>query len=370
VSNDQFDYLVIGAGMAGASLAARLAPHATVGLLEMETQPGYHSTGRSAASWIENYGNDTIVRLNRASFNFLASPPEEFPCDGVLTKRGVLWVARPGSESSLAEMYSDDVVELDEAAALQKVPALKAGGIAGFGFEDQAYDIDVATLHQAHLKTFKANGGLLVCDAKVASLVRVDGEWRVTTAAGRKLSAGVVVNAAGAWADEVAKLAGVKPVGLQPLRRSAAMIPVPESFEVREWPFVVEVEEAFYFRPDGGQLMLSPADTTPVEPHDAWADDLAIAQAADVFAQVMQFEVSRVTHTWAGLRTFAPDSTPVVGMDETPGFFWFAGQGGYGIQTSPAMASLGMSLLLDKPLESELQKQKFDIAAVAPGRLR
>jgi len=354
MSNDRFD----------------LAPHATVGLLEMESQPGYHSTGRSAASWIENYGNDTIVRLNRASFNFLKAPPAEFPCGGVLTKRGVLWVARPGSESTLAEMYGEDIVELYEADALRKVPALKAGGIAGFGFEDQAYDIDVATLHQAHLKSFKADGGSLVCDAEVTGLSLTDGVWEVITKAGRTFTTPVVVNAAGAWADTVATLAGVKPVDLVPLRRSAAMIPVPESFEARDWPFVVEVEEAFYFRPEGGQLMLSPADTTPVEPHDAWADDLAIAEAADVFGQVMQFDVSRVTHTWAGLRTFAPDSTPVVGMDEKPGFFWCAGQGGYGIQTSPAMASLGMSLLLDKPLEPELQKQKFDVAAVAPGRLR
>ncbi len=365
-----FDFLVVGAGMAGVSLGARLAESAHVAVMEMEDQAGYHSTGRSAASWIENYGNETIVKLNRASFDFLNSPPEGFPCDGVLRKRGVLWVARAGSEDGLGEMFNDDVVEISATRALEYVPALKVSGLRRFGYEAEAYDIDVAKLHQAHIKMLKSHGGELKCNAEVVAIDRADARWKVTTRAGEEYSADTVVNAAGAWADEVARLAGVKPVNLEARRRSAGMVPVPDEYSIENWPFVVEVEEAFYFRPDGGKLMLSPADATPVEAHDAWADDLELAKAAAVFDEVMQFSVTRVSNTWGGLRTFAPDATPVVGMDEVPGFFWFAGQGGYGIQTSPAMASLGTSLLLGNALETALREQAFDIASVAPSRLR
>lgn len=361
------DFVVVGAGIAGASVSARLAPSASVALVEAEERPGYHSTGRSAASWIENYGNDTIVKLNRASFDFLNSPPHDVSAESVLHPRGVLWTALTGQEQTLEDALNDDVVIASAEEALARVPALRNDSGMRFAWEGAAFDIDVSRLHDGYLRCAKRHGASLHCNARVEGLDRIDGGWRVSTAS-EVFEAPVVVNAAGAWADELAGLAGVKKTGLTPMRRSAAMIPVPEQYEVSQWPMVVNVEESFYFRPDGGSLMLSPADTTPVEPHDAYADDLAIAEAADVFGRTMQFPVTRVTHTWGGLRTFAPDKTPIVGMDAVDGFFWLAGQGGYGIQTSPAMAMLASDLLLGNTLDHELQRVALDPKELSPQR--
>jgi len=361
------DFVVIGAGIAGASVCARLAQSASVALLEAEERPGYHSTGRSAASWIENYGNENIVKLNRASFDFLNAPPDDFPTDSLLHERGVLWTALPGQEDTLAAALNDDVVAATAAEALARVPALRSDSDMGFAWEEAAFDIDVARLHDGFLKQAKRGGATLHCNARVDDVTKTPSGWRVS-AGDDVFETPVVVNAAGAWADTVASLAGARPAGLTPLRRSAAMIPVPDEYEPSDWPMVVNVAESFYFRPDGGSLMLSPADTTPVEPHDAYADDMAIAEAADVFGRTMTFPVTRVTHTWGGLRTFAPDKTPVVGMDALDGFFWLAGQGGYGIQTSPAMAMLASDLLLGNTLDAQLQKVDLDPEELSPRR--
>jgi D-arginine dehydrogenase len=366
----EFDILVIGAGMAGASIAAALAPHARVAILEMEDRPGYHTTGRSAATYIETHGNKTIRKLTRASRTFLENPPTEVADESPLWTMGLLHVAHQGQEAAFDDLLrgASWLVEITPSEAVGHVPLLDPNAIRRAAFEASAMGIDVERLHSGYLRAAKARGATLFCHARVEALHKDGRNWRLETTAGA-FAAPVVVNAAGAWADQVAKAAGAAPVGLTPMRRSAAIIPPPEGIDVSGWPVVGDVEETYYFLPMGGKLMVSPADETPVEPHDAYADDLDLAEGIDRFQRAVTFEVRRVEHTWAGLRTFAPDRSPVVGFDpRCEGFFWFAGQGGYGIQMAPAMATLGASLILDRIVPVDLAAAGFDAAEVMPGR--
>jgi D-arginine dehydrogenase len=231
-----------------------------------------------------------------------------------------------------------------------------------------AEDIDVDLLHQGFLRRFRQAGGRLVCDAAASAIERRAGSWSLTTRAGT-FEAPVVVNAAGAWADAVAGLAGVAPIGLQPRRRSAALVSPPAGVDVSGWPLTFGAGETFYFKPMGGKIMISPADATPVEPHDAWADDMKIAEAIELYQQHMDHEITRLDHTWAGLRSFAPDGEPVVGYDpEAEGFFWLAGQGGYGIQTSPALSRTAAALILHEDVPGDVRAQGADAAAISPRR--
>ena len=365
-----YDVIVVGAGMAGASLAAELADEARVLILEMEERPGYHTTGRSAATFIEAYGNGVINKLTRASRDFLAAPPPDFSERPFLIDRGCLSLATPGDEAALDPMLgsSDVNVEISAADALRLVPILREDRIGRAAYEAEAKEIDVDALHNAYLRLAKARGATLLCRAAVGALDRDDGLWQVTTPQGR-FQAPSVINAAGAWADPLAELAGLQPLGLQPLRRSAALVVPPEGQEVMSWPIVGDVAETYYFLPMGGRLMVSPADETPVPPHDAFAEDLDVAQGIDHFEQAVTMSVNRVERTWAGLRTFAPDRTPVVGPDPAEsGFFWFAGQGGYGIQTAPAMARLGAALWHGGPLPADLADAGVTAAELDPGR--
>ena len=366
-----FDILVIGAGMAGASIAAALSPHARVAILEMEDRPGYHTTGRSAATFIENYGNATIRKLTRASRAFLEDPPGEITGASLLSPLGLLYLAHQGQEAAFEDLLRD-AAGLEEIAlteAVGHVPLLDPSAIRRAALEADAMGIDVDRLHTGYLRAAKAYGTALHCRATVEALHRDGRNWRLETTAG-PFAAPVVVNAAGAWADQVAEAAGAAPAGLTPMRRSAAIIPPPEGVDVSGWPVVADVGETYYFLPMGGKLMVSPSDETPVEPHDAYADDLDLAEGIDRFQQAVTFEVRRVEHSWAGLRTFAPDRRPVVGFDpQCEGFFWFAGQGGYGIETAPAMATLGASLILEGALPADLSARGFEVLEVDPRRL-
>jgi D-arginine dehydrogenase len=367
----EFDIVVIGAGMAGASIAAALTPHAGVAILEMEDRPGYHTTGRSAATFIETYGNATIRKLTRASRAFLEGPPSEITDASLLSPRGLLYLAHQGQEAAFEDLLREaaGLAEIAVSEAVGQVPVLAPGAIRRAAFGADVMAIDVDRLHAGYLRAAKARGGALYCRAKVEALHRDGRIWRLETRAGR-FAAPVVVNAAGAWADWVAEAAGAAPVGLTPMRRSAAIIPPPDGVDVSVWPLVGDVGETYYFLPMGGRLMVSPADETPVEPHDAYADDLDLAEGIDRFQQAVTFEVRRVEHSWAGLRTFAPDRSPVVGFDpERDGLFWFAGQGGYGIQTAPAMATLGASLILEAALPADLSAMGFEVPEVDPRRL-
>ncbi len=368
-----FDILILGAGMAGASAAARLAPHARVLVVERESHPGYHSTGRSAALFSETYGNAPVRALSRASRTFLFSPPDGFADYPLAHMRGSLYIARADQETEVADFLAqpdvaDNAHGVSVAEALRLCPILRPDYVASAVMEPQAADVDVNALHQGFLKMLRGAGGRVVTDAGVTALARADGVWTVRTAAG-DFSAPVVVNAAGAWADEVATLAGVKPLGISPFRRTAMLLEAPAGLAVDALPNTIDIGELFYFKPDAGQILLSPADETPSPPCDAQPDEMDVAIAIDRMQTATTLDVRRVRRKWAGLRSFAPDRSPVIGYDtQAEGFFWLAGQGGYGIQTAPAASVLAAALILRQPFPAELAEHGVTASDVSPGR--
>ncbi len=346
------DILVIGGGMAGISAAARMADTARVIVLEAEASIGYHSTGRSAAAFIVNYGSPLLRVLNRASEAFFHDP-QLLGETSLLTGRGELMVARDEDLPAL-DAYLDGargIERLDAAQAVALVPILRADRIAAAAYEPAAYDIDVDRMLQGFARLLRARGGRIVPQAQVTALSHQGGVWIATTAQG-PFQAPVVVNAAGGWADKLAAMAGVATVGLRPLRRSAAIIPAPGGHDVTRWPLFTGASEDWYAKPEAGKLMVSPADEDPVEPHDVWADDMVIAEGLERYSQMVITPVTRVDHTWAGMRSFVADRNPVVGFaPDADGFLWLAGQGGYGIQTAPALSQLAADLCLGRTSE-------------------
>ncbi len=344
------EIIVIGGGIAGAGVAAFLAESAQVLLLEAEDRPGYHSTGRSMAMFIESYGNQTIRALNRAGKPYFDAPPLEDLDHDLLSDRGVLYIsdddAHGMAELDLVLAGGQSVSEISPDDAVRWVPILDRAGIHRAVIDESGQDIDVDALHQAWLKRLRRLNGEVICSAAVTGLSPADGGWDVETAA-QKYHAPIIVNAAGAWADSVAAMAGIAPCGLQPLRRSIAVLPAPDGVDISNWPLFGDAAETWYAKPEAGKLMVSPADADPVEPQDAYVDDMVLAEGLHRFEQAVTCPVTRVERSWAGLRTFAPDKTPVVGFAaEHPGFFWLAGQGGYGIQTSPGLSAFAASLVL------------------------
>jgi D-arginine dehydrogenase len=345
------DIAIVGAGMAGASLAAELAPHARVMLIEAEAQPGYHSTGRWAAFWHEAYGGPMIRPLTTASGGFLRDPPTEFHEGTFLRQRGALTIARSEDQPLLEDevrRFSGTCVVFerqDRAELEQHIPGLKPEWTSGL-FEPGCSDIDVASLHGAYLRKARRAGAQLMTDARVTAAQRYGHGWRIEAAQGN-LEAAVLVNAAGAWADQLAVMAGMAPIGIRPLRRTIAQLRTNPAAPA-DLPLVLDARGTFYFKPEpGGRLWLSPQDETAIDACDVRPEELDIAIAIDRFESAVDWRVERVEHSWAGLRSFAPDRLPVYGFDpRAPGFFWFVGQGGFGIQTAPAAAKLGASLLL------------------------
>ncbi|MDO5621661.1 MAG: FAD-binding oxidoreductase [Paracoccus sp. (in: a-proteobacteria)] len=340
------DVLVIGGGMAGISAAARIAADAQVTVLEAESAMGYHSTGRSAALMVRNYGGPVLRELNFASVSFLEQP-EGVSDFSLLSPRGELIVAAP-DELDAFESYlagSRGIERLNEAEALRYVPILRPERIAAAAIEHDAEDIDVDHMLQGFARLLRQRGGQIVTGVRVEA-IRFDGRLWHVTAGGKTYQAPVVVNAAGGWADKLAEMAAVTPVGLQPMRRTACLIPAPDGYDITKWPMFVSASERFYAKPDAGKLMISAAEEDPVDPHDVWADDMVLAEGIDRFQQAVTIEVTRVEHTWAGMRSFVSDRTPVVGFaPDAQGFFWLAGQGGYGIQTAPALSQLAADLI-------------------------
>lgn len=328
------DIVIVGAGMAGASLAAALAPHAAVTLLEAESRPGFHATGRSAAFWSESYGGPSIQPLTTASGSFLRD-------NGFLSPRGAIHLADAAGEAALAmlarELVEVPMEELDRTALEAAIPGLKPGWAHGLA-EPGCADIDVAALHAFYLR-----GLNVVTDARLLAAGR-DARWRIETMAG-SFEADILVNAAGAWADQVAARCGVRPLGIRPYRRTIAQLRIDPPAPA-ELPLIVDAAGRFYFKPEaGGRLWLSPHDETACDPCDCAPEELDIAIAIDRLERVVDWRVERVEHAWAGLRSFAADRLPVYGFG-APGFFWCAGQGGFGIQTAPAAAALAAALLL------------------------
>ena len=374
---DKLDYIVIGAGIAGASVAWELAGGARVLLLERESQPGYHTTGRSAALYMATYGTPNICALTRASRAFYDAPPPEFGDAPILSPRGVVHVAGPGQIDLLtqaqdtARAAGSPVQWLEHADLLARLPCLRPEAVAAGLSEPDAADIDVHALHQGYLRGLRQRGGQLLTQAEVTALQREGDAWAVTLADGRVLQASSIVNAAGAWADVVAGLAGVPPIGLEPRRRTAFTFAVPEGMDASHWPAVIAVDESFYFKPDAGQLLGSPANADPTHPHDVVPEELDVATGIYQIEAMTQFQIRRPSHTWAGLRSFVHDGDLVIGWDNhVPGFFWLAAQGGYGIQSAAGAAWLARQLICREPLADALVREGVQVQGLSPARLR
>ena len=370
------DFLVVGGGIAGASAAYELAAGGRVVLLEREDRPGYHSSGRSAAQFIETYGNASVRALTRASRPFYEAPPEGFAVQPLLSPRPVLFLARVDQRAALAAQIAEigpqaaTLEELDGPEAEALVPVLRPGYAAAAVLEPEASDIDVHALHQGYLAGFKRRGGALVLRAEVAGLDRQDGLWQVR-AGDESYRAAVVVNAAGAWGDTLAALAGAAPVGLVPKRRTAVTFDPPAGVEPAPWPLVADVEERFYFKPEAGRILASPADETPSPPCDVQPEELDVAVVMDRLAQATTLAPRSLAHRWAGLRSFVADKSLVIGQDDrVEGFFWLVGQGGYGFQTAPAAARTAAGLLLEGALPDDIAAEGVTAAELSPARLR
>jgi D-arginine dehydrogenase len=370
-----FDFAIVGAGIAGASLAFRLAPQATVLLLEAEVQPGLHSTGRSAAMFMESYGPPQVRALTRASRTFYESPPAGFAEVPLVGPRGALYAAWQGQQAALDQLHGDlqatgtVVKRLDAAATLARVPVLRAEGLLGAVWEADALDIDVNALHQGFLRGARRAGAELWIEAMLQAATREADAWALQLADGRQARARVIVDAAGAWADEVAQRCGVAPLGIQPKRRAAFTFDAPDGVDARAWPTVAGVAEDWYIKPDAGQLLGSPANADPVPPHDVQPEELDIALGIDAIQRDTTLGIRRPRRTWAGLRSFTPDGEMAVGFDaRASGFFWLAGQGGYGIQSAAGASALAASLLLGQALPEDLHDQGVDPARLGPGR--
>lgn len=339
------DVIVIGAGVAGLGAAARIALDARVLVLEMERTPCRHSSGRSAAIYVKSYGPPGVRAATAASEAFFMEPPDGFAEAPLLTPRGFLYVdyESRGVEALLATSPDLEAITAKEAQAL--FPIIRTEGMTAAAYETDSRNIDVDLLTSGYRRMIAAAGGEIVTDAEVSALTYANGVWRIDTRAGA-FETPTVVNAAGAWASRVGAMAGATPIEITPCRRSAAVLPAPAGMDVSAWPLVADADESWYAKPLSGKLMVSPADQDPVEACDIYPDDMVLAEGIDRFQQRMNYEVTRVEHSWAGLRSFPPDGEPVVGFDSNAeGFFWYAGIGGYGIQTSPALAVLAGDLI-------------------------
>lgn len=374
-----WDVIVVGAGMAGASVGWQLAQAGRqVLVLERESQPGYHTTGRSAALFEEHYGPLQVQALTRASRAFYEQPPAGFTDYPILHPRGVMYVGTAAQKALIDAAYAEavkhspDAQRLDGDALRALVPVLNDSIVDGF-VDDGARDIDVHALHQGFLRGMRQAGGQLWCNAEVSALA-LDGArrtWTVTLADGRTAQARTLVNAAGAWADHIGELAGARAMGLVPARRSAFTFPVPEGLDATHWPAVISADERFYFKPDAGQLLGSPANADATYPHDVQPEEEDIATGIWNIEQATTLRIRRPSHTWAGLRSFVADGEMVIGWDShVPEFFWVAAQGGYGIQSAAGYSLLARNLLLAEPVDEQLLRQGVQTELLAPARLQ
>jgi D-arginine dehydrogenase len=376
MSTPTHDFIILGAGIAGASTGHFLAPHGRCAMLERESQPGYHSTGRSAAQFIASYGPPQVRALSRASEPFFQHPPDGFASAPLLTPRGLLTVAGEAELPHLQEAW--DVLKaisprgrwLGADEALTMVPALRPGKVSAAIYEPDSFDMDVHAIHQGYLRGFRRAGGELVTDAEVVFIDRAGDLWRVRTAAGAEYTAPVLINAAGAWCDAIAGLAGVAPIGLGPKRRTAFTFAPPAGLDTAHWPLLLAADESFYMKPDAGALLASPVNADPTVPQDVQPEELDIALGLHAI-ETWTTLTPRPTHTWAGLRSFVADGELVGGFDASaPGFFWCAAQGGYGIQTSAAMGEACAALARGWPLPAHIGACGLTAAMLSPGRLR
>ena len=354
-----YDFAIIGGGIAGVSAAARLSHLGTVVLVEAEPSLGYHASGRSAALYEPHYGLAPVVELSLASGDYLRAQPN------LLSPRGMMILGKPDQHAAFAaEVKGFDLQQISLSEARAVVPILNPDVITHVAVANHAWDIDTDLMLQGFARDAKGLGAQIVTNAKVTGIARDGATWQITTAQGAYVAA-TIVNAAGAWADEIATLAGVAPLGFQPMRRSMARIPAPGGHDVSGWPMMFGVGEAWYAKPDAGALIVSPAEEHPMTPHDAWADDMVLAEGLARYEEMMTEPVTHLLSNWAGLRTFSPDRVLVIGRDAAqPSFFWLAGQGGYGFQSAPGASQLAADLIAGRStgLSATL------VAALSPAR--
>ncbi|NDH60156.1 MAG: FAD-binding oxidoreductase [Alphaproteobacteria bacterium] len=371
-----FDFAIVGAGIAGVSAAYHLAPHARVVILEREHVPAYHTTGRSAALHSETYGNASIRAITVVSGRFYRAPPPGFADTPLLTPRGAIVAGRAEQESAVKAAAADyaqlvpSVRWLDPAEVLRLQPLLKPEAARGGAvFEPEADDMDVAAIHAGFLKGGRAAGAVLRLNAEVVALDRRNGRWTIRLRDGESVGAANIVNAAGAWADVLGGLAGCAPIGLVPKRRTAFTFDSPQGLDLTRLPMVIDFDESFYFKPEVGQFLGSLADETPSPPCDAQPEEIDVATAVDRIETASTLTIRRIKNKWAGLRSFVADKSLVAGYDpRVEGFFWLAGQGGYGIQTGYAAGQLAASLALGKELPADVAALGVSEAALSPAR--
>jgi D-arginine dehydrogenase len=365
-----YDYLIIGAGISGASAAYELAPHGKVLMIEAEASPGYHSTGRSAALFTRNYGERVVRLINQASHGFFLNPPAGFCEHPLLTPRGSVTIAAPGHEAELDAIlelsaHGHEIARITAARALELAPLLRPERVGAAAHEPGVTDIDVAGLHQGYLRGFKQRGGTLLCNTRVDRLERIGSSWHVA-AGDARFTSRIVINAAGAWAGQVGDLAGASCIGLVPKRRTAIIIDPPSGSETAGMPALDFIGNDAYLKPDLGRIMASLGDQTPCAPQDVRPDEFDVAVLVDWLETETFLKVRRVGSSWAGLRSFVSDGLPVVGFDEkAEGFFWLAGQGGYGIMMAPALAKAAAGLIVvdampELLLDADLTKVDID----------
>jgi len=374
MTTETADFIVIGAGIAGASVAYELSLSGKVVVLEMEQSAGYHSTGRSAAVMSENYGPALWSRLVTASRSFLEQPPEGFTDVKLVSPRGALFLARDGEQTQLSAQAEElarrgATIELTSAEdALRFCPVIKTSEFVSALYEPDCMDIDTDALLSGYLKMLRIRGGKLVTNGKVQTIRREGGVWKVSTPSG-SFEAPVIINAAGGWVQEVATLAGLSFRNVVPFRRTAVVFDPPAGSTIQTWPMTFDVAETFYFKPEAGRIMVSPVDMSSSEPCDAQADELEVAIAIDRIHTFTTMEVRTVKHKWGGLRTFAPDHEPVIGRDpQEPSFIWLAGQGGNGVMGGAAAARLAASLAAGAEIPADIAQLGITIENVSPGR--